>query len=456
MTLVGVALIASMSQAAKPLKALLSGAKIAIVEGRPDEALGLLDTISINYGPVPEAYQWSFRVYADKLDGASGLDAKRPYLEKLLVYVDSLHMACEGKIEVKDAKKNNKDCKKFIELGDSTKVKYFRQFYNQGHEQIKSLERLAGDLQNETDSSRMDYIRGEIQENIDSCIANMSMAIMVDSTEFSPYVAIADAYDRAGNYDKAIEWMTRGYERAKDPTILSQQLAYYYIQKEDYCGATPYLRQYVDKNPDSLTSMNYLAISYNNCGLEPDKRVYLDSAMMVYREILAKDPRQPDVLAASGRYFLMQAQDFSEQASKAREQGDQKLATQLDDQRKEMFDSSRTYFKQAWEYEPEDATFAEQYAFTSAILDDCESAVGAFEVVGKARPDDVGNWTSLGDCYLRLAKWNDAIRAYEKVAELDPGRAVIWDNLVALYNQVGQTDKAAAAAAKAKALQGQG
>ena len=456
LVLLGIALVASTTQAAKPLKALLSGAKIAIVEGRPNEALGLLDTISINYGPVPEAYQWTFRVYADKLDAASGLDAKRPNLEMLLTYIDSLHMVCDGSIEIKDKKKLTKDCGEYIQLADSTKVKYFRLFYNQGHEQIKALERLAGDLKNETDSSRIEYIRGEIQENIDSCIANMSMAIMVDSAEFSPYVAIADAYDRAENYDQATAWMTRGYDRAKDPTILSQQLAYYFIQNDDYCGAIPFLKSYVEKNQDDLTTMGYLAACYNNCGLTPNKRIYLDSAMAVNRQILARSPEQPDILEAGGRYFLTQAQTLLDSANSARQGGDEANARRFDAARREMFDSSRTYFKKAWDLKPDDAMLAEQYAFTSAILEDCESAVTGFEVVAKAYPDDVGNWTSMGDCYLRMAKFADAIRAYEKVAELTPDKVLIWENLSALYSHEGMNDKAASAAAKAKTLKGQG
>lgn len=446
-----VAALSSVTEAAKPLKAFISGAKIAIVEGRPDEALVLLDSVSLFYGPVPEAHQWVFRVYADKVESSSGLDAKRPYLEKMLAYIDSVHLVCDGALPVKD-KKYLKDCKDYTQLGDSTKVKFFRIFYNQGHEQIKTLERLAGDLNNATDSATQAYISEDINHNIDSCIANMSMAIMVDSSQFSPYVAIADAYDRAGNYPKAIEWMERGYALAADPSMLAQQLAYYYIQTDDYCGAIKYLKQYVEAHPDSLTTMNYLAICYNNCGFDPARRVYLDSAMMVNRQILSKVPDEPSVLGAVGRYFLMQAQQLSDSASQARQAEAQAFAAQFDARRREFFDSSRTYFRRAFEADTTDVAMAEQFGFTSALLEDCESAVRAFEIVAAARPDDIDNWTSLGDCYLRLSKWTDAIRAYEKVSELNPGRKAIWDNLAALYQQTGQKDKAAEAARKSQEL----
>ena len=439
----------------KPLKAMISGAKIAIIEGRPDEALLLLDTVAISFGAVPEAYQWTFRVYADKMEGAAGLDAKRPHLVKMLAYIDSLHLTCEGKIPVQD-KKYLKDCAKYIQLADSTKVKYFRFFYNLGHGQVKTLEQLAGSLEGETDSTRLAYIRDQINTNIDSVIANMSMAILIDSSDYSPYVAIGDSYDRAGNYEKANEWMTRGYERAKNPLLLSQQLAYYHVRQDDYCGAIPYFQEYLKAYPDSLNTMNYLAACYNNCGLAPEKRIYVDSAMTIYRVILERAPENPNVWAAGGRYFLIKAQDMSDSASAARTRQDAAAAAQFDLLRRAMFDSSRTYFRTAWEQAPADVAIAEQFAFTSALLEDCPAAVKGFEVVAEAKPDNAENWISLGDCYLRMADFPNAVRAYEKVAALQPGKLKIWENLGALYKETGQADKAAEAAKKVQELSAAG
>lgn len=458
LTLMGVALFASTSFGrGKPLSALIKGAKISIVGERADEALSLLDTALAEYGPVPEVYYLSARIYAEKkMDNASGLDAKRPHLAKVLAYIDSLHWACEteGVVEKDDYRD---DCEEYISFADSTKVKYFRFFYNQGRDQLRSLEQLAEAKSNETDSARLAYIEYQIETNIDSVIANMNMAIMIDSSDYSPYVAIADAYDRAQNYEKAIEWMTQGYDRTEDPTLLAQQLAYYHIQMDDYCGAIPYFKQYVDANPDSLTTMNYLAACYNNCGLEPDKRYYLDSAMAIYRTILEVAPDNPSIWASGGRYFLVKAQEMSDSATVARSADDMETAEEYDSRRDEMFDSSRAYFAKAWEQDPDDAQIAEQFAFTSALLQDCEAAVKGFEVVAQVRPNDVNNWTSMGDCYLRMADYPNALRAYEKVAELNPNLRQIWENLVALYKQTNQKAKAAEAQKKLDELtSGQG
>ncbi len=448
------ALTAQVTEAkrAKPLKAYISGAKIRIVEGHPLDALVLLDSASMNYGLVPEAIHYTTQVYVDLIERASGPVAKQPLIDTLLMYVDSLYIACDP--ENSEVEKNyKKDCEEYIELADSTKLKYFREFYNEGRENLEAIERFSGDLEGEQDSARVAYIRENVQSNIDSLIMNMKVAIMIDSADFSTYIAIGDAYDRQGDYQEALSWMKRGYDRAADPTMLSQQLAYYYVQLEDYCGAIPYYKEYVEANPDSVTTLNFLAICYNNCGLEEGKRYYLDSAMQMYRQVLAKTPGDINTILNAGRYFMMKAQQMTDSARTYREAEDTETAKEFESARREMFDSSRTYFAKAFAMVPDNDVVAEQYAFASALLQDCESAVKGFEIVAQARPDDAGNWTSLGDCYLRMANYEEAIRAYENVARLKPDKIQVWENLQALYKETKQPDKAAEAGAKVKELQ---
>lgn len=442
---------ASAARRAKPLKAYLSGARIAIVEGRPEEALTLLDSISINYGEVPEAYDLSYKVYVDLMESAAGVEAKRPYLDKMVLYIDSLHMACENEEIDKDLKE---DCQEFIEFADSTKLKYWREYYNLGIEQLNAIERLKQQLETETDSSRQAYIRKDIQQNIDSVIANMGLVILIDSADHRPYVAIGNAYEKQGSYEKAIEWMERGYKKADDPTSLLLPLAYNYIQLDNYCGAIPFYEEYIQDNPDDAANLFNLSICYNNCGLDPENRHYLDSAMSAYAQILELQPDNVNVLANAGRYYIMQAQVVSDSASRYRREEKPDSAEIYDSKRREMFDSARTYFGKAFELVPDNAMIAEQFAFTSALLNDCATAVTAFEKVAEARPEDAGNWTSMGDCYLQMGEWENAIRAYEQVAELTPGKPQIWENLAALYKEVGQDQKSAAAARKVKELTG--
>jgi len=117
-----------------------------------------------------------------------------------------------------------------------------------------------------------------------------------------------------------------------------------------------------------------------------------------------------------------------------------------------MFDSARVYFKTAYEMEPDDMEIAEQYAFACALLENCEEAIIGYIKVSELAPDNVDNWTWLGDCQLRMKKFDDAVTAYENVVRVNPYDKKIWENLAALYKQVGNKAKETEAKAKIKEL----
>ena len=459
LALVGVALMASLGttrpRTNKPMGAYLTSARIAVVDGRPTEALMMLDSVSVYWGLVPEALHWSIEVYVDSLESTSGVEAKKVVINKMLAYIDSLHMACDPDNEEVD-EDLKEDCDEYIEQADSTRVKYFRQFYAAGRSNLQRIDRLMEDLEKAQDSSRIAFIKQDMSQFLDSIIINMRMSIMIDSSEFSPYVVIGDAYEKQENYEEAVKWMKRGYDKAQDKSHLLLPLAYNYIQMDDYCSAIPYYREHVNGNPEDVDNMFNLAICYSNCGMTNDNPEYLDSAMATYRQIVELQPGNVNALANAGRYFLVEAQEMSDSANYyRREMEDTLAARKFEDRRRHMFDSSRAYFKQAFELVPDNEMLAEQYAFTSALLQDCEAAVQGFEVVAEARPDDAGVWTSLGDCYLKMGQYEKAIEAYEQVARLKPEKVGVWENLQALYKETKQPQKATEAAQKVQELSGQ-
>ncbi|RKX26262.1 MAG: hypothetical protein DRP47_08490 [Candidatus Zixiibacteriota bacterium] len=426
----------------KNIGAYLSGAKIAIVESRPLEALSILDTLAQFYGPHAEALSRTSQVYVDLIDVESDAVKKKPLIENLVAYIDSLRMCCENE-DIK--KKYRKNCDKYLELGDSTKIKYWREFYNLGVEQLNTIEELAKDLQNETDSASRAYIENDIQANIDSVQNNMTLAIILDPVDYRPYVAIGNAYERKGNFEKATEWMYKGLEKTDDRAPLLLPIAYISIKQDNYCAAIPFFKEYCEANPTDESNLMNLSICYNNCKMP-------DSAMIVYRQMLEINPDNTDVLGYAGRFFLVEAQRISDSASHYRSIDDIETAKQWDAIRNIAFDSAQGYFKQAFLLQPDNQSFAEQYSFVSALLEDYESAIEGYEKVGELDPDNAENWTWLGDSYLRLANFEGAIKAYENVVRVKPDEVSIWENLVALYEEIGNTAKKAEAKAKLKEL----
>ncbi|MEA2030130.1 MAG: tetratricopeptide repeat protein [candidate division Zixibacteria bacterium] len=426
----------------KNVGAYISGAKIAIVGGRFEEALALLDTLAQVYGPHAEGLSRTSQVYVDIIDSKSGTEKKKPFVEKFVSYVDSLRMCCENE----DIDENYRDdCDEYLTLADSTKVNYWRQFYNLGVEQLNKIGQLVKDLENETDSSYLDYIENSIQANIDSVKGNMTLAILIDPADYRPYIAIGNAYEYKGNFEKAAEWMFKGLEKAEDRSPLLLPIAYNYIKQNDYESAIPFFVEHCEANPSDEGSLMNLSICYNNSGI-------LDSAMAVYRKILKVNPDNIDALSYSGRYFLIKAQNISDSAKHYRSIDDTEEAKKWDANRTEAFDSAQVYFKQAFQLQPDNKSIAEQYSFVSALIEDFKSAVEGSEKVAELDPDNVENWTSLGDYHLQLKSYKGAIRAYENVVRLKPDRVQIWENLVALYNEVGDVTKKAEAEAKIKEL----
>ena len=426
----------------KNVGAYISGAKIAIVEGRPHEALRLLDTLAMTYGPHAQALSLSGMVYVDLIDRESDAANKKPLVEILCDYSDSLAMCC-GNEEIK--KKYRKDCKKYMEKADSTQIKYWREFYNLGVEQLTNLDELAADLEVETDSASRVYIEGDIQVNIDSVQNNMILAIMLNPVDHRPYVAIGNAWERKGDFIQAIEWLHKGLEKTSDRSSLLLPIAHNYIKQNDYCGAIPFFKEHCVANTTDERNLMNLSICFNNCDMP-------DSAMIVYREMLAINQDDTDVLGYSGRFFLVEAQRFSDSASSYRSNDDDETADKFSAFRAESFDSAQGYFKRAFTLLPDDQSFAEQYSFVSALLEDYESAIEGYERVAKLDPDNGGNWTWLGDCYLRLAKFENAIVAYENVVRVQPNELAVWENLSDLYQEVGNKTKQAEALTRVKEL----
>lgn len=464
--MVGLLLVGSVDarKKKKNVNAYLSGVKISIVEGRPQEAIILLDTVAIFYGPHSKALSLRSQIYVDLVDKEPDPDKKKEFVQLMVTYSDSLRLCCENP-DVE--KKYKKDCDKFLELADSTKIKFWREFYNLGVKQLTNIEELVEALKTENDSSTIAYIERDIMVNIDSVQDNMDMAIIIDSTDHRPYVAIGNAWERKGDYHKAIDWMMLGLQKSTDSLRLILPLAYNYIKLDDYCGAINYYKMYCDKETTDVNNLYYLSVCYSNCsGTITDSiakedgsftkirgnEFYIDSAMATYRKILALDSNHIDVLTGAGRYFFMKASRISDSASHYRSLNQEDNFHRCDANRDMMFDSARVYFKRAFEIQPDELSIAEQYAFACALLEKYEEAIIGYKKVAELSPDNLENWSMLGDCQLRLKNFDEALTAYENVVRINPYNKVVWENLAALYKQVGNTAKETEAKAKLKEL----
>ena len=87
----------------------------------------------------------------------------------------------------------------------------------------------------------------------------------------------------------------------------------------------------------------------------------------------------------------------------------------------------------------------EEYGIVAFVTDDFAGAAAAFGKLTELQPSNPSYWVSYGDAQLNLKNFKGAIAAYEKAVELEPTNRQVWEHLVDLYNEEGQTAKAAKA-----------
>jgi len=424
-----VAIIAGpVSAGKKPVGAYLTSAKIEVLSGdleRYETAIALLDTLFHYYGPHAEGLFWMSQIMVDLVEKTADMDLKRGHVEKMVAYVDSLHMCCENE-EIN--KKYRKDCKKNIVKSDSTMVNYWRTFFNDGVRQVNSISTTAEDLKSESDSAAQKYFKRQLEALIDSCLSNMSLAIMIDPTDSRPYSGLSTAYSAKGEFEKSNDYLVLALERAEDRVPLLLSVAYNYIQMNSYCEAIPYLQEFVDgsevtpENQDHILSTMYnLTICSNNC------KEY-DRALKVFHRMHEIAPEDVRAMVGIGRYHNEMARDASDSVNYYRELEDEAATTLWSDKRSQRL-------------QPDDKGTALEYGVVSYVVGQFEDAARAFKKISELDPDDTDNWMSLGDCYLSIRQFTDATVAYEKVIESEPDNKEILERLSALYLETGQKDK---------------
>lgn len=445
----------AMAKRAKPESAYISSARIAIVEGRPAEGIVMLDTLLSAYGPHAEAYYWMSLIEIDLMGAAADLEEKRTHVEKLVAYGDSLHWTCDK--DNKDVKnKYKKDCDKFIEEIDSLQTYFWKTFYNAGVEQIIEVEQLAADLANATDSAEIDYFSTRVDAQIDSCIDNMHLAILIDPNDSRTYTGIASAYEKMGKYEVANEWLDKALKFAVDSSQLLIKVAYNHINLNSYCNAIPYFDSYVNlmlANPDMMSvpdnkaavlgTMYNLTVCLNNCN-------QFDSAYAVTTRMLELDPDNPDVLTNAGRYHKQMALNANDSANTYREAGDMEAMKTWQAKKNEEFEKALGFLQRSFELQPESLEAAEEFALIAALLQKFELAATGFERVTALDASNTENWTSLGDCYVALKEWQKAADAYEESLKLQPDNKSVMEQLVLLYNELGQKKRASELETKIK------
>lgn len=426
-----------------PVGAYIKSAKIEVISGnleRYEGAIALLDSLFMHYGPHAEGLNLMGQIMVDYIDKTPDPTERTKYVERLVAYKDSLNMCCEND-DIK--KKYKKNCDKFITLTDSVTVKYWREFYNSGIEQLANISELLEEQAAESDSEMVASYDGQIKDNLDSCLTNFKLTILLDDSNYKSYVGIGSAYEKVKDYENAIEWLKKGLDKSEERSSLLQTIAYDYISMGKYCEAIPFMREYSTFFPDDMLTLSNTVICYSNCQM-------FDSALALNNIIIEKDPENVAALTSVGHYFNQQSRLASDSTGFYQTAGDDAKSKEWSGRKNAMIDSSLAYYARVKVLTPEDDMIHELYATYSAIRGNFEDAISSFSKLSEMHPEDVNYLRYLGDCYINLKDWENAIPPYEKVVAINPDDKEIWASLSALYKEIGDKTKAAEADKKSK------
>jgi tetratricopeptide (TPR) repeat protein len=441
------ALVAGQTQAKFQEGVYLKSARIEIIAGESGEAqryvnaLGLLDSLAFYYGPVPEGFSLRYRILASYVEKEPNLEKKETHVNKLAVYLDSTDWACASPT-VKD--KYKKDCKTFVSLADSLRVKYWREFFNNGITQLSNIDEANKQIADaSSDSSVIESAKFAAKASSDSALINFRMCVTLDPKEGRAFVALGTLYEKQKDYVQANEWLNKGLVHTSDSAQIIMSIAYNYIQGDHYELAIPYFLEYLKMQPSDTSIMYNLTVCYA-------RAKQYDSVAAWYGRMLAIAPGNSDALRGMGQYFNSLAINANDSSKHYADAKNQATADKWGEIRTQRLDSSLAYLKKAFEADPKDQAGAEQYALIAAIRNKMPEAITVYEQLVQVNPGKADYWTSLGDCYLQNKELTKAKTAYEKVVELEPTNRPVMERLVELYRNDHQEDKAAALEKKLK------
>jgi tetratricopeptide (TPR) repeat protein len=419
-----------------PQSAYLKSAKIALADTkspRLDEAMMLLDSAVFYYGAIPEALFLRGNIYAEMAAKNPNLQKKIEFFKLMSDNYDSLTAACNNPEIKKDLKK---DCRRMSDLCDSVRVKYWSEYYNEGVKGIEKIDKeLSPKVKDAADQASADAAGQELNNFADSAKYFFMVASTVDNKDYRAYEGVGLIYDRLKNLDSSLVWLVKSMEHAQDTTShLILNIAYAYIQKNEYQKAIEYFGKYLKLVPNDANNIFNVAICYSNLQ-EFDSSLHYDKLTM------AVDSTIPGPYIDAGQNYLLRSQKVSDSIKFYAQQNKTEEAKHFTKMRDAILDTSASYFEVASRLDPSNVMVLEQYAVAKLVAGHYAEAGEIYKKLTEVEPDRGNNWLSLGDIYVQQQKLKEAVPAYEKATELNPGDGEVWKVLKDLYHNLNMPEK---------------
>ncbi len=439
--------IAGRKKLKKGVSPMLSSGRIALFSSPPryEEAMAYFDSALTDYGMIPQAYFYRGNIYAEYASREYEIDGKVKFFNKMTTSYDSMRIACESK-EVK--KKYKSKCGDFQTVIDSIIKGSWGTNYNEG---VKIIERLDKELKpnvaNAADSIELETATAELMAVADTGMGFFRISAAVNPDEYKSMEGMGLLYDRLDNSDSALYWFKNAYALDSEQINLIQSIAYSHIQLKDWENSIVFFKKLMNMIPDDINTILNTAVCFNNLQM-------FDSVLAYNHMAIAVDSSLASAFFDIGQIWLFRSQTYSDSTKFFKQEENDSEADKYQTLQNSSLDSSAQYYCHAAELDPNDAIALEQCAVVTMILGNYEDASVKFKKLTEMSPRIFDFQVNLGDCYIQLRQFKEAIEPYEKALEIDPSDIKLWEVLLSLYETQGFPEKVKTAEAKIKELRG--
>lgn len=259
----------------------------------------------------------------------------------------------------------------------------------------------------------------------------------------------ADAWkslSTAGRITDFKDWNKEDYFAGFEGAYLAGRI---FSLTDETANAQKYLEKVIQLKPDTVEAQALLAAVYA-------KQRNFDAAVGAYQKVIGIDPNRTSAYLRMGEIY-MRMQRWNDAA------GALEKAIALDGSQKEAifqlgnaYEELREFAKAADAYDrflklkPENAWMGYLRLGSCRMeLQQYEPAVIALEEAHKAQPRDIKVNYSLAQAYRMAQKFDKAEAALQNLAELNPADAsTYYSDIVKMYDEAGQNEKAIGAARK--------
>lgn len=279
------------------------------------------------------------------------------------------------------------------------------------------------------------------------------------------YAELAAAYGNRGEYyTKAVEYYKQALKLDSSAPFLLEELTDLYVQGNQLRSAVAEAEELLKQNPDNLQARRMLGRIYTrSIGDAQQGKVneeMVKKAIEQYRIITQKDPSDLESWLTLGR--LERVSQNSVEAEKAfkkaleRDADNEDALTGLAMVYSDVGDTKKMIemLRQATNKSPNERSLATLGAAYEQMRD-FGSAAEVFKRALALKPDSIAIKRALAQNLLWSEHFDEALKEYTELAEADPKDALAPLRMSEIYRQKKMFDKAHAALAKAKELDGE-